>query len=72
MEVSKAASDPLATALLERVDQLGLTLPEAARKIGTREAVLHNLIEGGPVRSDSREKIEQWVRAAGTADTVQK
>lgn len=63
--------DPLAPALQDKIDQLGIDLPTAARKIGTREAVLQSLLRGEKIRSDSREKIDLWVRTAETADTVQ-
>ena len=63
--------DPLAPALQDKIDQLGIDLPTAARKIGTREVVLQSLIRGEKIRSDSREKIDLWVRTVETADTVQ-
>lgn len=68
---AQSVTDPLAVALLDVINQLGIDLQTAAKRIGTREVVLETLIQGGSVRKDSREKIDQWVRAATPAGTAQ-
>ena len=61
--------DPLATGLLAALDRKGLSLEEAAgpAHISVRPSVLQQLLDGKPIRKDSREKISRWVQAAGIA-----
>ena len=61
--------DPLATGLLAALDSKGLSLEEAAgpAHIRVRLSVLQQLLDGKPIRKDSREKIFRWVQDAGIA-----
>ena len=61
--------DPLATGLLAALDRKGLSLEEAAgpAHISVRPSVLQQLLDGKPIRKDSREKISRWVQDAGIA-----
>lgn len=61
--------DPLAEGLLAALDRRGLSLEEAAgtAHISVRPSVLQQLLDGKPIRKDSREKISRWVQDVGIA-----
>ena len=64
--------DPLAIALLEALDKLGMTpeSKEAEKHFGIRSSVLQKLLEGETIRKDSRQRILQRVQDAGIAVTA--
>ena len=66
-------ADPLARALIEALDKLGMSpeSPEAEKYFGIRSSVLQKLLEGENIRKDSRERIRQRVQDAGIAITAE-
>ena len=67
----KKDPDPLAEPLLKALEKEGLSLEEAAAEkyIGVRASVLQKVLDGEPIRRDSREKISRWVQGVGIAVT---
>lgn len=65
-------ADPLAGALIEALDRLGMSpeSPEAEKYFGVRSNVLQKLLAGETIRKDSRERIRQRVQDAGIAVTA--
>ena len=73
---AEAVADPLAEALIEALDLLGMApeSQEAEKYFGVRSSVLQKLLAGETIRKDSRERIFQRVQDAGiviTADDAQ-
>ena len=68
----KNEPDPLAEPLLKALEKEGLSLEEAAaeKHIGVRASVLQKVLDGEPIRKDSREKISRWVQGVGIAVTA--
>lgn len=65
-------ADPLAGALIEALDRLGMSpeSPEAEKYFGIRSSVLQKLLKGENIRHDSRARILQRVQDAGIAVTA--
>jgi hypothetical protein len=65
-------ADPLAGALIEALDRLGMSpeSPEAEKYFGIRRSVLQKLLKGENIRHDSRARILQRVQDAGIAATA--
>ena len=69
---AEVVADPLAGALIEALDLLGMTPEsrEAEKYFGIRSSVLQKLLAGETIRKDSRERILQRVQDAGIAVTA--
>ena len=70
---AEVVADPLAEALIEALDRLGMSpeSPEAKKHFGIRNSVLQKLLAGETIRKDSRERILQRVQDAGIAVTAE-
>ena len=72
-QAEQRVADPLAGALIEALDLLGMATEsqEAEKYFGIRSSVLQKLLKGENIRHDSRARILQRVQDAGIAVTAE-